>query len=609
MRNKHRSERVNLKKIFGMLWAILQRRERRNLAVLAGVVLINAAFQTLGVGSIMPFVSAAASDDPIRDNVFVRTIASLVGIETSQGGLILFGVLIISILVLGNALSAFTQYAIIRYSTMRDYAISVRLLGKYLSKDYLFYVGINSAELSRNILAEVRQAINQVLLPTIDALAKAAIAISITTLLVVINPAMALAVGGVLGGGYGLIYLILRKRLLRLGKERLMANRERFKSTAEAFASIKEIKLLHAERVMTEEFATSALRFVKRDAANKMASQLPRYALEAMAFGGVIALMLLYVTGAGGFSSAMPLVSLYAFAGYKLMPALQSVFGGMTQARFGASPLEVLFNDLTTPNVTTDPPTSPGPGAKQIARPGSIRISDVSFSYPERERSAIDQINLEIPAHSMIGIVGETGSGKTTLVDVVLGLLVPSSGAVSVSGVDLSPSTMQSWHSIVGYVPQNIVLRDVTIKENIAFAVPVDQIDQASVIRAAETARIHEFVSRELREGYETIIGERGVRLSGGQRQRIGIARALFRDPEVLLLDEATSALDNRTEAEVMSAIASLSRQKTIIMIAHRISTVKRCDMIYMMSGGRISDRGTYDELMASNDSFKTLAT
>jgi ABC-type multidrug transport system fused ATPase/permease subunit len=312
---------------------------------------------------------------------------------------------------------------------------------------------------------------------------------------------------------------------------------------------------------------------------------------------------------------------LYAFAGYRLLPALNNVYGELTKLRFSLPALDVLYNDIQEIRSNIKTVTGPDPAPLEVAV--GISLENITFSYPKADKPALSNLSLQIPAKSTIALVGTTGSGKTTAVDLILGLLKPDTGRMLVDGLAIIEGEMidrksehlpaerkdivRKWQRALGYVPQQIYLADDTVAANIAFGIPEEDIDMDAVIRAANIAELHGFVDKELPRGYQTLVGERGVRLSGGQRQRIGIARALYHDPTVLIFDEATSALDNLTEHAVMSAVHNLSKAKTIILIAHRLTTVRSCDCIYMLEKGVIVGSGTYDELYAENLSFRKL--
>jgi len=373
---------------------------------------------------------------------------------------------------------------------------------------------------------------------------------------------------------------------------------------SEAFGGIKEVKLGGLEQPTLSRFDAAAKRFAGTQLTAQVVALLPRFALEIIAFGGILGLVLFLMHRSAGLQAVLPIIALYALAGYRLLPALQMAYDQATKLRFSGAGLDRLHKDLTTHRIEPVKDASTGTVFPQR----QISLAGVTFSYPNAERHALEDIYLEIPARSTVGLVGKTGSGKTTAVDIMLGLLRPQSGTMTVDDVVVTPQNCRAWQKSLGYVPQQIFLADESVAANIAFGVPDKAIDRNAVERAAKIANLHQFIVDELPAGYETIVGERGIRLSGGQRQRIGIARALYHEPRVLILDEATSALDNLTEQAVMDAVHNLSGEITIILIAHRLSTVRECDRIFVLELGRLVGSGTFDELKAGNERFRAMA-
>ena len=325
--------------------------------------------------------------------------------------------------------------------------------------------------------------------------------------------------------------------------------------------------------------------------------------MEILAFGGILAVVLYLMRNSGGLQGALPVVALYALAGYRLMPALQSLYVNFTALRFIGPTLDHLHKDL----VMLPPPPARRDAAVPMRLDREIVLENIIYQYPRAARPSLSDLNICIPAHSTVGLVGATGSGKTTTVDIILGLLQQQSGRLLVDGVGISSQNRRNWQSSIGYVPQAIFLADDSVAANIAFGVAEHHIDYTAVERAARIANLHDFVVEGLPDGYRTSVGERGVRLSGGQRQRIGIARALYHRPSLLILDEATSALDNLTEQVVMEAVRNLGREITIILIAHRLTTVRECDRIFLLDKGSVAAVGNYRELVDSNEAFRNM--
>lgn len=590
-------------KIFKSIVAILTPQERKRGVVVLGMAIVLGFLETAGVASIMPFLAVAGNPEMVERMRPLSSLYDTLGFTSINSFLLALGAAAVGMLVVTSAFKLLTNWVQLRWVSMRRHSISHRLLGAFLDRPYEFFLGRNSADISKGILSETNEVINQVLKPGIEMISNAIIAIVLIAFLVYMNPLMAAAVAGVLGSGYVVTYLAIRGATLRQGRERVTANRERFKVVNEAFGGIKEVKLRSLERFYLKRFDPPSKAYAHTQSTNAIVSQVPKYFIEAIAFGSVIGITLHLLATRGELGYVLPILGAYALAGYRLLPALQNVYRGMVTVRFGVGALESLVDDLGR---ASQPARKTGVPAPLEFR-HSIRLDTVSFSYPGAEKPAIPGLSLEIPVNTTVGFVGHTGAGKSTVVDIVLGLLKPTTGDVYIDGNRLDDSTVGAWQKIVGYVPQAIYLSDESIAANIAFGVPPEQVDHAAVERAARAAQLHDFIE-ELPEGYATPIGERGVRLSGGQRQRIGIARALYSDPRVLVLDEGTSALDNVTEAAVMDAVKALSHRKTIILIAHRLSTLRDCDQIFVLEAGQLKGRGTLDELRQDNEVVRKLS-
>ncbi len=485
-----------------------------------------------------------------------------------------------------------TIYAQLRFIQMREYTIGKRVLNGYLNQPYSWFLSRHSADIGKTILSEITVVIQQGLSPFILLIANSTVAISLVLLLIIINPLLAFMVGIILGASYGIIYSISRSYLNKIGQKRLKNNQIRFTAVTEAFGASKDVKVRGLEQNFINRFSNAAQIFARTNSSALAIQQLPRFALEGVAFGSVILVMLYLISQNGNFSDVLPIVSLYVFAGYRLMPALQQIYSSITQLRFIGPSVNSLSDDLK--NIQQIKTHS---NNEKININKSISLKNIYYNYPNTSRVALNDINLIIPAHSKVGFVGSTGSGKTTTVDIILGLLEPQKGSLEVDGIAINKENVKSWQRSIGYVPQHIFLSDDTVAANIAFGLDPEEIDNDALEKASKIANLHDFVIQELPNQYQTTIGERGVRLSGGERQRIGIARALYNNPKVLILDEATSSLDNQTEKAVMEAVNNLSKDILIILIAHRLNTVKNCDKIFQLEKGRIINQGTFQEL------------
>jgi len=588
--------------------ALLTPTERKRAGVLMSMILVMAILDMLGVASILPFMAVLTNPELVQTNAMLNTaftISRHIGILTPEQFLFALGALVFVLLVTSLAFKALTTYAQTRFALMREYSIGKRLVEGYLHQPYSWFLNRHSADLGKIILSEVHTVINNGMAPLMTLMAQSTVALALLILLIIVDPLLALSVGVVLGLAYAGIFAVMSGWLKRLGQARIDANKERFTAVSEAFGAAKEVKVGGLEQAYIQRFAKPAEIYAKGQATAQVISQLPRFALEAIAFGGMLLVMLYLIAKSGSFASALSIIALYAFAGYRLMPALQQIYGAFTQLRFAGPALDALYQDLNSLQAADAQrgPLSP------LSLTQAITLNHVSYRYPNVPQPALKGIDLSIPAHSTVGFVGATGSGKTTTVDVILGLLEPQEGHLSVDGQPITAANRRQWQRAIGYVPQHIYLADDSVAANIAFGVPAKDIDQQAVEYAAKIANLHEFVSNDLPQGYATIVGERGVRLSGGQRQRIGIARALYHSPQVLILDEATSALDNLTEQAVMEAVNNLGHDITIVLIAHRLSTLRQCDQIYLLERGEVKASGTYEELTANNQQFAAMAS
>jgi ABC-type multidrug transport system fused ATPase/permease subunit len=436
-------------------------------------------------------------------------------------------------------------------------------------------------------------------------ISRAFVIVFMLTMLLIADPALALVVGLVLGTGYLTVFGVAQRILQAAGRESFEAGNLLVVHSQESLSGVKEIKLLGREREFVASFGRLSLRAANAQAKAQALATLPRYAVETVAFGFVLVAAIYLLAAQGTVERVLPLLGLYAFTGYRLLPALHQLFDGWAALRFSGASLEIVMHDLEMEKRTAAAPAPQDRAALPFRR--AISLTDVAYRYPGAADWAVRSLTLDIARNSAVALVGPTGCGKTTVIDLLMGLLPAAEGSVSVDGVPVDAANVARWQPLIGHVPQQIFLFDDTMARNIAFGIPNDQIDMAKVERAARLARLHDFVSG-LPLRYATVVGERGVRLSGGERQRIGIARALYHDPELLVLDEATSALDKVTETAVLEALEALAGRKTVVMVAHRLSSVRSCDLICVMDDGRIVERGRYDELIATSERFRALA-
>lgn len=593
-----------LKGIFGLLTPA----DRWQLLRVGVVMLLAAVGEVIGVSSITPFIAVLSRPELIQQNAQLSWLYRTFEFTSTRSFLLALGALFLSLYFLSLALRGFGAWVQFQYANERARSWSRRLLAEYLRQPYQWFLSKNSAELNSSILSEVDNSVWNALVPAITIAAQALVALMLLGLLVVADPALAAGASVFVAIGYISLNAVVRDRLRSLGDERWHAERSRFRVVNEAFGGVKEVKLYNLEADFVSRFNHFASIRSARMTSTSLLSQLPSLAMQGLLFGGMMLALLYLVATRGSFGDAIPIVGLYALAGYRMMPAIQRIFEESAKLRGAETMVASLVETLHALEATT--PISGGDRTRPVLASTNRRrliVEQIVYGYPGADRPALSGVSLEIPLGSSIGIVGASGSGKSTLVDIMLGLLHPDSGYVHLVDGDGSSAT-RALRDRVGYIPQQIFLADDSIAANIAFGVVPESRNRDAIEKAARLAKLHDFIVTELPDGYDTSVGERGVKLSGGQRQRIGIARALYRSPDILIMDEATSALDNLTEAEVMEGMKALGRDRTLIMVAHRLSTVRDCDCIFLLEHGRVTAYGRYDELVSRSEYFARLA-
>ncbi len=588
------------------LYLEFSNQDKRRLLLLSLIIIITALLQAVGVASIFPFISAAADPSVVDRNTYLLIIKTYLQITDNRDFIVVLGGFVLFVLILTNLFLAFSTWVTMRFLVTTKHTLSFRMLQRYLDADYLFHLERNSAELLKNLTSEINRVVNGGILSAINIVSKSFTAFCILVFLVLVDPMIAMIVGSVLSFSYLLIYWSIRLKLTRIGviTTQLFADRVRY--IAEALGGIKELKLLGRERYYLEQFRGVSEEIVKHQIFTRTVVDLPKYLLETIAFGGILAITIYLVAVRNEVQTILPMISLYGLAGYRLMPALQGIFLSTATLKHDIAAIDLFYDDIKGTDKTpfkfskdTSLKLSP------LLINEELVLNNITFQYPRVNQPAINRVSLSIKANTSVGIVGSSGSGKSTLVDIILGLLHPQRGGLTVDGIALSKGNLRAWQNNIGYVPQVIFLADSSVSENIAFGLPRAEINQKAVEKAAKMANLHDFIINELENGYQTIVGERGIRLSGGQRQRIGVARALYHDPCVLVLDEATSALDTPTEQAVMEAVYDLAHKKTIIIIAHRLTTVKNCDNLIWLEDGCLKVEGKFNELVQENVEFK----
>jgi len=588
--------------VFKKISYFLTPNERFRGLLLLLMILIMAFIDMLGIASIMPFIAVLANPEIIETNNFLNSAYSFINnfTETSINRFLIYmGIIVFLILIISLTFKALTLYFQTRFIKMCEYNIASRLIKNYLFQPYSWFLNRNSSSIGKTILSEVARLVGKGLAPIISLITNIILSIIIFTLLVLVETKLTVIVMSTMCFFYLVVYYLNKNLLKKIGYQLFLDNGKLYKIISEAFGAFKEVKLGGLENIFISQFSKPAKNIAQKSALVEIFSAFPRFVLEAIAFGGMLLITLYFMIQSSEIENVLPIIALYAFAGYRLMPAIQKIFVSFTSLRIVKPALNSLYFDLKNLR-----PIKLANNNSSLKINNYICLKNIYYSYPNSSRAALKNINISIPVNQSVGLVGATGSGKTTTVDILLGLLEAQKGTLEIDGKIINDENRKAWQSSIGYVPQQIFLSDDTIASNIAFGIDKEDIDQKKVENAAKIANIHDFIINELPLNYKTIVGERGIRLSGGQRQRIGIARAIYHNPKVLVFDEATSALDNLTEKLVMDAVNNSKKNITKILIAHRLSTVKNCDKIFLFDKGELKDQGTFQELIKSSKDF-----
>ena len=588
------------------IWNLLNSREKKYAVFLILLMIGFGVIEMLGIISIFPLVTVLSDPELIQKSTYLNNIYRYFNFNSTNNFLV-FLTLIVFILTISRALlNGFLKHSILRYTQMRIHSFSTRLLNSYLKRPYIYFLGRHSADMGKSILSEVEAVIYGSLVPGLDLISRLIISCFVLFSIFLADPSVALISLLTLSTSYAFLYLLLRNYLLRKGKERIQANRNRFMIAQEALVGIKEIKVRNATDLYLQNFKKTTGIFHRLKINTSLAKLIPTLFIQIATNGGILIVILVLLTQVeDNYKEVIPLVSLYAFAGMRILPVIQGLFRNLTSLRSNKPALSILYEELIEDK-------------KYIKKKEPVifkkfdeilSIENISFRYPESKSPVIKDLSLNIKAKTSVAFVGSTGAGKSTVIDLILGLLDPEKGEIKIDGETLLKTNKKSWQKIIGYVPQTIFIADDTITKNIALGSKESEIDHERVEFVSELANLKEFIENELPLAYETKVGEAGVKLSGGQRQRLGIARALYLDPQVLIFDEATSALDNLTEKNIMRSINRLKNSITIIMIAHRLSTIKECDTIFHIANGKLKNQGSYSYLSKNDDLFKKMAS
>ena len=595
------------------IFFLLNSQERKKLYFLLGLTLVMSVLELAGIVSVMPFVAVVVNPEIIETNKWVKLGYEILNLKTYKSYLLFLGVLVLFLIILTNIFKALNDWFLTKFCARKTYDLSTEMFKIYLKRPYEYYINKNTFKLSSYIITETKAVVQGIINPMLKVVINLVITGYILILLVLIDPGLSMTLGFALVVFYIFLYYFVRIKLINISRTKVKQNALCLKSISESFQGIKDIKFYGREMFFLRRYMKSSFLLHKLKIQLNLISQLPGYAFDTIAFACVLVIVLFLMLRGDDMKQVFPLIALYSFAARRMIPAYQQIYSGITKTRSNLSSLDTVYDELFLEKNKSSQRSEFQTNQQNteitaIKLKKSININNLSYNYPGSNNDIVDKISLKISVKSMIGIVGTTGSGKTTTVDIISGLLYPTSGKLSVDDTVINGDNIRMWQKNLGYVSQQVYIFDDTIERNIALGLPDEEIDKEAVIKAAKIANLHDFIVMELSKGYQTVVGERGIKLSGGQRQRLGIARALYNDPEVLVFDEATSALDGITEDSVMQAIAELTKKKTIIIIAHRITTLKECDVILVLEKGKIVAKGNYRELMQSSRQFKAMA-
>jgi ATP-binding cassette, subfamily B, bacterial PglK len=563
--------------------------------------------ELLGIGIIPIFIITLADSDIIFDLPYVGDFLYTIGITTSTGLVTAGAILLIIIYILKNVTLLLYKYIKVKFIKNRAVLLQNRIFKAYLTSPYTFFLDQNSSVLLRNVTSEVNKIITGTLMPLLDIVLKVLMFTFIIGSLLYLEPLITVVTLVVLGGGGYVFLKLTRKKIKQAGKRDRKARAQKNKAVLQGLGAFKDTRVLNREKLFLDQYDKSAQISVNASIYKEMMGQLPKPIIEILLITGILSITLIMVWEGRSFSVIIPILTLFGVAAIKLMPIFSTVIKEVNNLRYNSASVYAVYDDLMyleKENITYRNQLLQE--TERLSLEQKLELRNVSFHYPNSDEEAVRDISITIPKGNAIAFVGPSGAGKTTLVDIILGLLEPREGAVVVDGVDIQ-TNLPGWMKNIGYIPQSIYLLDDWIRRNIAFGIPDDMVDEEKLWNAIRAAQLEELVERLPDKEYSKV-GERGVRLSGGQQQRIGIARALYNNPQVLIMDEATSALDNITEKYVIEAIEKLRGDRTIIMIAHRLTTVRNCDTIYMLDEGRVVETGNYQELLSGSSEFRRMS-
>jgi len=597
-----------VKNNFIKVWRILNKYQRRRLIFAVFVQFLSGVTDLLGVISVIPFLTVAANPEILNSNDIFFEIMTWIGLSTDEF-FILLGLMSLVVLVFNQIIRLGSTW----YMSVITHQIWLetheRLFSFYLYQPYLYHVNNSSNKLLEKLQVRVNATVQGVITPIFKIIGSVISTLLVLVGLILFDAKVTLILFSIIFIFYFLVYKRIKNRVNYYGKISPEFSSKSFRLIAEAFSGIKEVKVRGSEQFYLKLYDPLARRYVNAQIKSGLFAIIPGGAVEIMAFGGILVITLIMISTNNGFIQAIPILGMFALALKRIIPAMQEIYSQLAYIEFHKPSFEVIYGDLNDAlflsKLNNDKASFQK--SKRIYK-NDIKLQNVSFTYPNTSKQIIKSISMTIPYGSKVGIVGISGSGKTTLIDIILGIIKPDSGTIKLGGNIVGRENSLVQECNVGYVPQMGLILDDTILKNIAFSVPEEMIDVDRVKEVAKIACLSDFIDSKLQFGYETNVGDRGLALSGGQRQRLSIARSLYSNPDIIIFDESTSALDSITENQIMDNIHTMPSKPTIIMIAHRITTLTNCNTIFLIEGGEVADSGSYENLAKNNTIFRKMA-
>lgn len=565
---------------------IFDARQKRNVVILLFITVIGSFIELLGVSAIMPLVSVVSDNSIIETNPNYKMLGDLLGIHDARTYVLYMAIFLIFVYVVKNMYICMQYNIQYRFVYNNQQKLSLQMLDYYIHQNYLYHTSTNVSVLQRNIASDVNFCFD-VVLNMLSFTNEALACIVLVTYLAIVDFTSTMAIAVLLMVFLIFFILFFKRYSVRLGEKTRQAGATQGKWLLQSFAGIKDIKVMNKEQYFTENYGIESKKYADVRRKQSFASILPKPIMETVCITGLLVTMVTKIYFGGEMSEFVPILSVFAIAAFRMMPSINRLSGCYSAIMYGKTAVDGVYEDVKELRANKVIRELEDKDDYEFNIKNEISVENLTFKYPAGDENVLTDASFTIPRLQSTALVGPSGAGKSTMADILLGVLTPDSGSIKVDDVNIADH-MKAWHRKIGYIPQVIYLMDDTIRANVAFGVPEDEIDDERVWQALKEAQLDEFV-REQPDGLNSEVGDRGVRISGGQRQRIGIARALYTNPEVLVLDEATSALDNETETAVMEAIDALHGSRTMVIIAHRLTTIRNCDNIYEVKDQKVT--------------------